>query len=70
MDQLREAALLERARLKEAELEVERWAEQSRKLQAEAEAHNLEITQLKQDRQRNQETINRCVSVVKVWVMC
>ncbi|GLD67214.1 myomegalin-like protein, partial [Lates japonicus] len=66
VDQLREAALLERARLKEAELEVERWAEQSRKLQAEAEAHNLEITQLKQDRQRNQETINRLQHEVSV----
>ncbi|XP_071342689.1 myomegalin isoform X2 [Trachinotus anak] len=68
VDQLREAALLERARLKEAELEVERWAEQSRKLKAEAEVHNQEITQLKQDRQRNQETINRLqheVSVLK-----
>ncbi|XP_045898200.1 myomegalin-like, partial [Micropterus dolomieu] len=58
-EQLREAALLEQARLKEAELEAERWAEQSRKLQTEAEALNQEIAQLKQDRQRNQETINR-----------
>ncbi|XP_056233549.1 myomegalin isoform X3 [Seriola aureovittata] len=66
VDQLKEAALLERARLKEAELEVERWAERSRKLQAEAEAHNQEITQLKQDRQRNQETINRLQHEVSV----
>ncbi|XP_039983654.1 LOW QUALITY PROTEIN: myomegalin [Xiphias gladius] len=65
-DQLREAALLERARVKEAELEAERWAGQSRKLQAEAEAHNQEITQLKQDRQRNQETINRLQHEVSV----
>lgn len=59
MQQLREAALLERARLKEAELESERWAEQSRKLQMEAEAHQQEVAQLKQDRQRSQEAINR-----------
>lgn len=63
MQQLREAVLLERARLKEAELESERWAEQSRKLQTEAEAHQQEVAQLKQDRQRNQEAINRCVRV-------
>lgn len=61
MQQLREAALLERARLKEVELESERWAEQSRKLQTEAEAHQQEVAQLKHDRQRNQEAINRCV---------
>ncbi|XP_041861960.1 myomegalin isoform X2 [Melanotaenia boesemani] len=58
-EQLREAMLLERARLKEAELEAERCAEKSRKLQAEAEARGLEVAQLKQDKQRNQETINR-----------
>ncbi|XP_069009006.1 myomegalin isoform X2 [Embiotoca jacksoni] len=58
-EQLREAALLELSRLKEAELEAEKWAEQSRKLQAEAKAHSQEIMQLKQERQRNQETINR-----------
>lgn len=67
-EQLREAALLERARLKEVELEAERWAEQSRKLQAEAEARSQEIAQLKQDRQRNQETINRCVYVFMYFV--
>ncbi|XP_073333371.1 myomegalin isoform X2 [Pagrus major] len=65
-EQLREAALLERARVKEAELEAERWAEQSRKLQTEAEARDQEITQLKQDRQRNQEAINRLQHEVSV----
>ncbi|XP_044218217.1 myomegalin isoform X6 [Thunnus albacares] len=65
-EQLREAALLERARLKEAELEAERWAEQSRKLQADAEAHSQETAQLKQDRLRNQETINRLQHEVSV----
>lgn len=64
VQQLREAALLERARLKEAELQSEKWVEQSRKLQTEAEAHQQEVAQLKQDRQRNQEAINRCV---RVW---
>lgn len=59
VDQLREAALQDWAKLKEAELEAERWAEQSRKLQAEAEAHNQEMAQLKRERQRNQENINR-----------
>ncbi|KAM6962436.1 myomegalin [Aplochiton taeniatus] len=58
-EQLREAALLGRARLKEAELEVEHWAEQSKKLHTQAQVQTQEITQLKQDRQRNQETINR-----------
>ncbi|KAM8744919.1 myomegalin isoform 2-T2 [Acanthopagrus schlegelii] len=65
-EQLREAALLERARVKEAELEAERWAEQSRKLQTEAEARDQEITQLKQERQRNQEAINRLQHEVSV----
>ena len=69
-EQLREAALLERARVKEAELEAERWAEQSRKLQTEAEAHDQEITQLKQERQRNQEAINRCVCVCVCVCVC
>lgn len=45
---------------KGAELEAERWAGQRRKLQAEADAHSQEISQLKQDGQRKQETINRC----------
>ncbi|KAM4629781.1 myomegalin [Polymixia lowei] len=65
-DHLREAVLLGRARLKEAELEVERWAEQSGKLQTEAQARGQEITQLKQDRQRNQETVNRLQHEVSV----
>ncbi|KAG7514272.1 myomegalin-like isoform X2 [Solea senegalensis] len=59
VDQLKEAVLQEQSRLREAELEVERWAEQSRKLRAEAESHDQEITQLKQERQRSHETINR-----------
>ncbi|XP_063747447.1 myomegalin isoform X2 [Eleginops maclovinus] len=52
--------------LKEAELEAERWAEQSQKLQAESEARSIEIAQLKQDRQKNQEAINRLQHEVSV----
>ncbi|XP_047442806.1 myomegalin isoform X4 [Mugil cephalus] len=65
-ERLREAVLLERSRLKEAELEAERWAEESRKLQVEADAHGQETTHLRQDRQRNQETINRLQHEVSV----
>ncbi|KAK5605666.1 hypothetical protein CRENBAI_008114 [Crenichthys baileyi] len=56
---LREVVLLERSRLKEAELETLRWAELSKKLQAEDGVRCQEVAQLKQDRQRSQETINR-----------
>ncbi|XP_041646871.1 myomegalin isoform X3 [Cheilinus undulatus] len=65
-EHLREAALLDRARLKEAELEAVRWAEQIRKQQSEAEARTQEISQLKQDRQRNQEAVNRLQHEVSV----
>lgn len=58
-EQLREVALQERSRVKEVELEAEKWAEQTRKLQTEAEAQSQEILHLKQDRLRNQETVNR-----------
>lgn len=53
----------EAEQLREAGLEVERWAEQSRKLQTEAEACSQEMTQLKHDRQKNQEAINRFVGL-------
>nr|XP_029501559.1 myomegalin-like isoform X2 [Oncorhynchus nerka] len=65
-EQLREAVLLGRARVKEAELETERWAEQGRRLHTQAQAQTLEITQLKQDRQNNLETINRLQHDVNV----
>ncbi|XP_017291254.1 myomegalin isoform X2 [Kryptolebias marmoratus] len=58
-EHLREAVLLEQSRVKEAELDAERWAGLSRQLQAEAEVQRQEAAQLKQDRLRNQETINR-----------
>uniref|UniRef100_A0A3Q3AD35 Myomegalin-like n=1 Tax=Kryptolebias marmoratus TaxID=37003 RepID=A0A3Q3AD35_KRYMA len=57
-EHLREAVLLEQSRVKEAELDAERWAGLSRQLQAEAEVQRQEAAQLKQDRLRNQETIN------------
>ncbi|MEQ2240935.1 hypothetical protein ILYODFUR_020208 [Ilyodon furcidens] len=56
---LREVVLLERSRLKEAELETQRWAELSKKLQDEDGVRCQEVAQLKQDRQRSQEAINR-----------
>ncbi|XP_065811624.1 myomegalin isoform X2 [Labrus bergylta] len=65
-EQLREASLLDRARLKEAELEAVRWAEQIRKQQSEDEARTHEISQLKQDRLRNQEAVNRLQHEVSV----
>ncbi|XP_068445595.1 myomegalin isoform X2 [Clinocottus analis] len=52
--------------LKEAELEAEKWAEKNRKLHIEADAHSREITELKQDRQKNQEAINRLQHEVSV----
>ncbi|KAM6938463.1 myomegalin isoform 6-T6 [Lycodopsis pacificus] len=56
----------EAEQLRGAELEAERWAEQSRKLQTEAEACSHENTELKQDRQKNQEAINRLQHEVSV----
>ncbi|XP_067088213.1 myomegalin-like isoform X2 [Osmerus mordax] len=58
-EHLREAVLMGRARLKEAELEAERWAEQVRRLQSHAQTQSQEITQLKLERLSNQETISR-----------
>uniref|UniRef100_A0A4W5RHN8 Si:ch211-242b18.1 n=1 Tax=Hucho hucho TaxID=62062 RepID=A0A4W5RHN8_9TELE len=60
-EQLREALLLGRARVKEAELET------GRKLQKQTQAQTLEITQLKQDRQNNQEAIKRLQHEVNVF---
>ncbi|TNN74746.1 Myomegalin [Liparis tanakae] len=52
--------------LREAQLEAEMWAEQSRKLHAEAEARGQEVAELKQDRQKNQEAVNRLQHEVSV----
>ncbi|KAF3835548.1 hypothetical protein F7725_028106 [Dissostichus mawsoni] len=58
--------LEERLARTNTEKEAEQWAEQSQKLQAEAEASSKEIAQLKQDRQKNQEAINRLQHEVSV----
>lgn len=60
--------LLERAMAKEAELEVEKLASQSRKQRSQAEANGAEIAQLKHERQQHQEAINRCVSHAQACV--
>lgn len=60
---LKEALLLERAKRREAELEAERSTAQSRKQQSQAEADSVEIVQLKHERQKEQEAIDRCVFV-------
>ncbi|KAG7487571.1 hypothetical protein MATL_G00025030 [Megalops atlanticus] len=56
MEQLREAVVSGRARLKQAELEVEQWREENRKLQAHSCEQAQEIQQL---RQTSQERTNR-----------
>lgn len=58
---LKEAVLLERVKVKEAELEAQKLAAQSRKQQGEAEANGAEIAQLKHEKQQQQEAVNRCV---------
>ncbi|CAL8306599.1 unnamed protein product [Lota lota] len=63
---LNEAALLAKARLKEADSEADRLAEQNRKLQIEAQINGQEVTQLKQDKQTNIEAINRLQHEVSV----
>ncbi|XP_041705216.2 myomegalin isoform X1 [Coregonus clupeaformis] len=65
-EQLREAVLLGRARVKEAEFETEQWAEQGRRLQKQTQDQTLEITKLKQDRQNNQDAIKRLQHEVNV----
>uniref|UniRef100_H2S702 Si:ch211-242b18.1 n=1 Tax=Takifugu rubripes TaxID=31033 RepID=H2S702_TAKRU len=63
---LKEAVLLERAKSKEAELEAERLSAQSRKQQSQAEANGAEIVQLKHERQKHQEAVNRLQHEVSV----
>ncbi|XP_017562919.2 myomegalin-like isoform X1 [Pygocentrus nattereri] len=59
MEQLREAVLSGRARLKQAELEAEQWKEELRRLQAHSCEQSQQIQQLRQERQSNQEHSNR-----------
>lgn len=57
--QLRDAVLLEHTRMKQAELEAEKWAGQFRQLQAQMREQTQVVLQLKQDKQINQENANR-----------
>ncbi|XP_057182795.1 myomegalin-like isoform X3 [Triplophysa rosa] len=58
-EQLREAVLSGRVRLKQAGLEAERWKEELRRLQTHNCSQSQQIHQLRQDRQNNQEHTNR-----------
>ncbi|XP_061095849.1 myomegalin isoform X2 [Conger conger] len=58
-EQLREVVLAARARLKQAELEVEQWREEGRRLQAHGCEQAQEIQRLRQDRHSAQECTNR-----------
>ena len=60
---LRESLASGRGRLKEAEMEMERWAEQCQRLQVQAREHAQTIQELKQERQSHQEDTGRCVCV-------
>ncbi|XP_072525154.1 myomegalin-like isoform X4 [Salminus brasiliensis] len=59
LEQLREAVLSGRARLKQAELEAEQWKEELRRLQTHSCDQSQQIQQLRQERQSNQEHSNR-----------
>ncbi|XP_054624502.1 myomegalin-like isoform X2 [Dunckerocampus dactyliophorus] len=54
-----EEVIAARARLKQAELEAEQWKEELRRLQSHSEEQGQQIHSLKQERQANQESINR-----------
>lgn len=58
-EQLRKAVLSGRVRLKQAELEAERWKEELRRLQMHNCSQSQQIHQLRQDRQNSQEHSNR-----------
>lgn len=62
-EQLRDAVLLEHTRLKQAELDAEKWAGQFRQLQAQTQEQTQVVLQLKQDKQISQENANRYGSV-------
>uniref|UniRef100_A0AAY4CHH8 Myomegalin-like n=1 Tax=Denticeps clupeoides TaxID=299321 RepID=A0AAY4CHH8_9TELE len=63
---LRETVMGGRGRLKEAELEVERLAEQCKRLQAAAREKTRSIQQLREDKQSSQENANRLQHEVDV----
>ncbi|KAJ8409485.1 hypothetical protein AAFF_G00228860 [Aldrovandia affinis] len=58
-EQLREAVVTGRARLKEAELEVEEWREEVRRMQAHGCQQGQEIQQLRQERHTSLERNNQ-----------
>ncbi|XP_060773421.1 myomegalin isoform X2 [Neoarius graeffei] len=64
--QLRDAVLLEHTRMKQAELEAEKWAGQFRQLQAQMREQTQVVLQLKQDKQINQENANRLQHEVNI----
>lgn len=59
VEQLREAVLSGRARLKQAELEAEQWKEELRRIQTHSCEQSQQIQKLRQERQSNQEHNNR-----------
>ncbi|XP_053470779.1 myomegalin isoform X5 [Ictalurus furcatus] len=65
-EQLRDAVLLEHTRLKQAELDAEKWAGQFRQLQAQTQEQTQVVLQLKQDKQISQENANRLEHEVNV----
>ncbi|XP_053531723.1 myomegalin isoform X6 [Ictalurus punctatus] len=65
-EQLRDAVLLEHTRLKQAELDAEKWAGQFRQLQAQTQEQTQVVLQLKQDKQISQENTNRLEHEVNV----
>lgn len=63
---LREALLLVQTRLKEAGLQVQKWAELSKNCQSEASTQRREVNQLRQEKHRNLDLINRLNHEVSV----
>lgn len=66
VEQLQEAVLSGRGRVKQAELETERWADQCRRLQVQVQEQTQATMQLKLDRQSSQENANRLQHEVNV----
>ncbi|XP_046692936.1 myomegalin isoform X2 [Silurus meridionalis] len=65
-EQLRDAVLLERSRLQQAELEAEKWAGQFRQVQAQMREQTNAFLQLKQDKQVIRENANRLQHEVQI----
>ncbi|KAI5619970.1 myomegalin isoform X2, partial [Silurus asotus] len=66
VEQLRDAVLLERSRLQQAELEAEKWAGQFRQVQAQMREQTNAFLQLKQDKQVIRENANRLQHEVQI----